>query len=107
MERKYCVYVHTNVINGKKYVGMTSQTPERRWGTNGRGYKQNLYFSSEIQEYGWDNFKHEIVADNMTFDEAYATIANGGVYVEPITFTKVELSDGSTLLENKPKTKND
>ena len=36
---------------------------------------------------------------------AYATIANGGVYVEPITFTKVELSDGSTLLENKPKTR--
>ena len=70
MERKYCVYVHTNTINGKKYVGMTSQAPERRWGTNGRGYKQNLYFSSEIQEYGWDNFKHEIVADNMTFDEA-------------------------------------
>ena len=36
---------------------------------------------------------------------AYASIAIGGVYVEPITFTKIELSDGSTLLENKPKTK--
>lgn len=36
---------------------------------------------------------------------AYATIANGGVYVEPITFTKIELSDGSILLENKPKKK--
>ncbi|CEO23770.1 penicillin-binding protein [[Clostridium] sordellii] len=36
---------------------------------------------------------------------AYATIANGGVYVEPMTFTKIELSDGSTLLENKPKKK--
>ncbi|WP_250674333.1 transglycosylase domain-containing protein [Paraclostridium ghonii] len=36
---------------------------------------------------------------------AYATIANGGVYVEPTTFTKIELSDGSELLDNKPKTK--
>lgn len=36
---------------------------------------------------------------------AYAAIANGGVYVEPITFTKIELSDGSLLVDNKPKTK--
>lgn len=36
---------------------------------------------------------------------AYATIANGGVYVEPITFTKIELADGSLLLENKPEKK--
>ncbi|MDO7206174.1 penicillin-binding transpeptidase domain-containing protein [Paraclostridium bifermentans] len=36
---------------------------------------------------------------------AYAAIANGGVYVEPTTFTKIELSDGSLLLDHKPKTK--
>ncbi|GAA0861634.1 transglycosylase domain-containing protein [Paraclostridium tenue] len=36
---------------------------------------------------------------------AYATIANGGVYVEPITFTKIELSNGDVLLENKPEKK--
>lgn len=36
---------------------------------------------------------------------AYATIANGGVYVEPITFTKIELSNGNLLLENKPEKK--
>lgn len=44
MKREYCVYVHTNEINGKKYVGMTSQVPERRWRTDGSGYRQKRIF---------------------------------------------------------------
>ncbi|MEG2983202.1 MAG: transglycosylase domain-containing protein [Peptostreptococcaceae bacterium] len=33
---------------------------------------------------------------------AYGTLANGGVYVEPITFTTVESSDGQVLIQNTP-----
>ena len=63
-ERKYCVYVHTSP-NNKKYIGITSMNPpERRW-KNGAGYSHNLYFSNAIKKYGWDNFKHEIVALNL------------------------------------------
>jgi len=36
---------------------------------------------------------------------AYGTIANGGIYVKPITYTKVEDKDGKILLENKPEKK--
>ncbi|EPZ60989.1 penicillin binding transpeptidase domain protein [[Clostridium] sordellii ATCC 9714] len=33
---------------------------------------------------------------------AYGTLANGGVYVEPITFTTIESSDGQVLVQNTP-----
>lgn len=65
----YTVYKHT-CPNGKVYIGITNQKPERRWGGNGRGYKDNEYFYRAIQKYGWDNIKHEIVAEGLTEDEA-------------------------------------
>lgn len=65
----YCVYVHINKINGKMYVGQTHKSPENRW-CNGKGYKSSPHFYSAIQKYGWDNFEHEIVASNLTKDEA-------------------------------------
>ena len=67
---KYCVYIHTNKINGKKYVGQTSRNPKYRWGKNGIGYKRNPRFYSAIKHYGWSNFEHEIVASNLTKKEA-------------------------------------
>lgn len=67
---KYCVYIHTNKINGKKYVGQTSQKPEYRWKKDGRGYRSETYFGKAIQKYGWDNFGHEIIASNLTQEEA-------------------------------------
>ncbi|MBQ3420469.1 MAG: transglycosylase domain-containing protein, partial [Romboutsia sp.] len=36
---------------------------------------------------------------------AYACIANGGIYIEPITFSKIELADGTLLLQNTPEKK--
>lgn len=66
---KYCVYVHTNKLNGKMYVGQTCQEPEKRW-ANGSTYRGSVYFYKAIQKYGWDNFNHEIIASNLTRDEA-------------------------------------
>lgn len=60
----YSVYIHQNLTNGKRYVGITCKKPERRWGYQGAGYKSQTYFWKAIQKYGWDNFDHEVFASN-------------------------------------------
>ena len=68
-DRKYCVYAHTNKVNGKKYIGMTGLKPHARW-NNGNGYCYQEEFWNDIQEFGWDGFNHEILFDNLTKEEA-------------------------------------
>ena len=41
---------------------------------------------------------------NMELTGAFASIANEGVYTEPILYTKIVDHDGNVLLENEPKT---
>ncbi len=62
------VYIHTNQVNGKKYVGQTTMEPKKRWGS-GKLYKS--YFRSAILKYGWDNFTHEILEkiENLSKDK--------------------------------------
>ena len=65
----YTVYQHRNKINGKIYIGITMQTPEQRW-RHGEGYKSSPHFYAAIQKYGWDNFEHNILFQNLTKEEA-------------------------------------
>lgn len=67
---EYSLYIHTNKINGKKYVGITKQQPEARWGSGGVNYKESPHLYSAIAKYGWDNFEHEIRASGMTREDA-------------------------------------
>lgn len=68
-ERKYCVYKHTNKINGKVYIEQTGQKPENRW-QEGRGYKGSDRFYKAIQKYGWDSFEHEVLFSHLSQKEA-------------------------------------
>ena len=72
MNKRYLVYIHTNKINGKVYIGQTCQKPEYRWGSHGQGYVECPHFWRAIQKYGWINFDHTIQADGLTHDEACA-----------------------------------
>ena len=66
----YTVYQHKNKINGKVYIGITSQIPTQRWGANGKNYRSSPHFYSAIQKYGWDNFEHNILLENLSKEDA-------------------------------------
>ena len=65
----FTVYMHI-FPNNKVYVGITSQKTQERWRNNGDGYKNQILLYRAIQKYGWDNIKHEIIAENLTAEQA-------------------------------------
>lgn len=65
-EKRYRVYKHT-VPDGRVYIGMTCKTVKARWDS---GYYGNDDFFKIIKKYGWEGIKHEIIADNLTKEEA-------------------------------------
>lgn len=68
-KNNYCVYVHANNINGKRYVGITNN-PKSRWYGKGKAYKDCTHFATAIKKYGWDNFTHYLLETDLTLDEA-------------------------------------
>ena len=68
--RSWSVYIHT-APNGKVYVGITSRPPKKRW-LYGHGYADNKDFFADIIQFGWENILHEIVAEQLTEEQAYA-----------------------------------
>lgn len=65
----YTVYMHESPY-GKKYIGITSRNPVKRWGHDGYCYRTNVHFYNAIKKYGWDNFKHTILFTHLTKEEA-------------------------------------
>ena len=65
----YSVYCHKNNVNGKVYIGITSQDPKERW-KNGNGYRENKKFYSDIEKFGWDKFQHKIIVDGLSGKQA-------------------------------------
>jgi group I intron endonuclease len=54
------VYLITNKINGKKYVGQTVKPLHNRWIQHGKSSnRRNTYFTNAIQKYGRESFKIE------------------------------------------------
>ncbi len=68
--RIHKVYAHINKINGKIYIGQTCQSLKQRSGRNGSLYLQCPAFGEAIKKYGWNNFKHIVLIDNLSQEEA-------------------------------------
>lgn len=68
----FIVYEHLNKVNGKRYIGITSRSLEERSGLNGKNYtkEHQEVFYNAIQKYGWNNFEHNIIKKNLSFEEA-------------------------------------
>lgn len=62
----YCIYKHI-APNGKIYIGQTNNTKHRWFPSN---YVNSTYFYRAIQKYGWENFQHIVIEDNLTLEEA-------------------------------------
>lgn len=69
-DRRYKVYVYTNKVNGKKYMGQTNKSLIRRAHKDGSGYSSCPIFSNAIKKYGWNNFEPRIAFDDLTHEEA-------------------------------------
>lgn len=61
------IYVFTNKINGKKYVGQTSRNFKERVGEHLR--RNVTYFDKALKKYGISNFDYEIVDNACSIDE--------------------------------------
>lgn len=70
MEKKFCVYCHISP-SGKRYIGITSKKPEKRW-NYGFGYHGNSHFTKAIKKYGWNAFQHIVLCEGLTMKEASA-----------------------------------
>lgn len=67
------VYLVTNKVNGKQYVGMTSQNLEDRWYYHCRGKNKCRLLGNAINKYGHKSFIIEELASCKTFEDLKAT----------------------------------
>lgn len=65
----WIIYKHTNKINGKSYIGQTIKSIDERAGRDGKNYEGSNEFYGAIKEYGWDNFEHTILQENIATQE--------------------------------------
>jgi len=99
-----------NVVSVKTLEQVTPQT--------GFSYLQKLGFTSLVENRTDENTNH-VYSDvnlslalggitdgvsNLELTNAYASIANGGIYTKPVFYTKIVDHNGKILLENKPET---
>ena len=63
----YSIYKTTNKINGKSYIGFTSNWKTRWQGHNDLAFKKNSshLIHKALRKYGWDNFDWQVIYQSL------------------------------------------
>jgi len=70
-EKSWIVYLITNKVNGKVYVGQTSCGLKRRWALHCSHSAGNKHLLNSIRKYGRDSFEISIIhGPGLTFEES-------------------------------------
>jgi len=77
--------------DGTRFVGLTNQPFGRLTGVSGRSMKgQNDALHAKVQEVGWENIQWNVLAENLSKEEAYAMrnkyrtqYMNQGIWFKP------------------------
>lgn len=108
MSNMYCVYKFTSDTTGLSYIGMTKNLESRKK-HHKKPSSTNLAFSEAIKLYGWNDFKHEVIASGLNYLEACEleaasiaecntihpngyNLATGGKHSKPSEETKAKIS---------------
>jgi group I intron endonuclease len=110
------VYLVTNKVNGKQYVGYTNNLPEKRWSSHKTQARKgsNLWFHQALRKYGEDAFDWRVVSVHYTdvdakraeraliaaIDRTY-NMTDGGDGCGPLT--EEHKQNISASLKNNPK----
>lgn len=117
------IYMYTNIVNGKQYIGQTKKSIEQRAGSKLSGYttgsNTGSKFSRAIRKYGYDKFVcsiiHTDIPDELlndyemlyielysTFELGYNSTTGGNA---PTVFSKERNDAISKALKGLPKSK--
>ena len=70
MAQSIAIYVITNIVNAKQYVGVTNNL-KRRWNEH-KTFKRNLYIGRAIKKYGIENFLFTHIVNAFDIECAYS-----------------------------------
>ena len=68
MESKYSLYIATNVLNGKQYVGLSKEYKKRL--ISHKCARSKSVFHQAIKQYGFENFIFSHIADAFDLEAA-------------------------------------
>ena len=66
-EKTGCIYIHTNIVSGKSYIGLTTTGIKKRWNAHVTHANKGTqtYFYNAIRKYGKDTWASAILEDDI------------------------------------------